>query len=57
MILSFQIPAKMLGYVAREGARGRVVGSGNMLQAGRSRFRFPIRSLIFSIHVILLVAL
>jgi hypothetical protein len=29
-------------------ARGSVVGWGTMLQAGRSRFRFPMRSLDFS---------
>jgi hypothetical protein len=28
------------------GARGNVVGWGTMLQAGRSRFRFPMRSLL-----------
>jgi hypothetical protein len=31
------------------GARGRVVGSGNMLQAGKSRVRFPMRSLDFQL--------
>jgi hypothetical protein len=30
-----------------KGARGSVVGYGIMLQAGRSRFRFPMRSLDF----------
>jgi hypothetical protein len=31
----------------KEGARGSVVGSGTMLQAGRSRVRFPMKSLDF----------
>jgi hypothetical protein len=35
------------------GARGRVVGLGSMLQAGRSRVWFPLRSLDFSIDLIL----
>jgi hypothetical protein len=35
------------------GARGSVVGSGTMLQAGKSRVRFPMRSLNFSIDLIL----
>jgi hypothetical protein len=35
------------------GARGSVVGSGTMLQAGRSRVRVPMRSLDFSIDLIL----
>jgi hypothetical protein len=39
------------------GARGSVVGSGTMLQAGRSRVRFPMRSLDFSIDPILPAAL
>jgi hypothetical protein len=33
------------------GARGSVVGWGTMLQAGRSRVRFPMRSLDFSIYL------
>jgi hypothetical protein len=39
------------------GARGSVVGWGTMLRAGRSRFRFPMRSLHFSIDLILPAAL
>jgi hypothetical protein len=39
------------------GARGCAVGWGTMLQAGRSRFRFPMRSLDFSIDQILPPAL
>jgi hypothetical protein len=39
------------------GARGRVVGSGTMLQAGRSRVRFPMRTLDFSVDLILPAAL
>jgi hypothetical protein len=35
------------------GARGSVVGWGTMLQAGRSRVRFPMRSLDFLIVLIL----
>jgi hypothetical protein len=35
------------------GARGGVVGWGTTLQAGRSRVPFPMRSLNFSIHLIL----
>jgi hypothetical protein len=34
-------------------ARGSVVGSGTMLQAGKSRVRFPVRSLDFAIDLIL----
>jgi hypothetical protein len=40
-----------------EGTRGSVVGSGTMLQAGRSRVRFPMRSLDFSIYLIWTMAL
>jgi hypothetical protein len=32
------------------------VGAGTMLQAGKSRVRFPVRSLGFSIYLILLTA-
>jgi hypothetical protein len=39
------------------GARGSVVGWGTMLQAGRSRARIPMRSLDFSIDLILAPAL
>jgi hypothetical protein len=35
------------------GARGSVAGQGIMLQAGRSRVRIPMRSLDFSIDLIL----
>jgi hypothetical protein len=35
------------------GTRDSVVGSGTMLQAGRSRVRFAMRSLDFSIFLIL----
>jgi hypothetical protein len=38
-------------------ARGSVVGRGTTLQAGRSRVRFPMRSLDFSIDLILPAAL
>jgi hypothetical protein len=38
-------------------SRGSVVGWGTMLQGGRSRVRFPMRSLDFSIDLILLAAL
>jgi hypothetical protein len=36
-----------------EGARGSIVGWGTALQAGRSQVRFPMRSLKFSIDLIL----
>jgi hypothetical protein len=39
------------------GARGSVVGRGTMLQAGRSRVRIAMRSLEFSIDLILPAAL
>jgi hypothetical protein len=39
------------------GARGIVIGWGNMLQARRSRVRFSIRSLDFSFYIILPAAL
>jgi hypothetical protein len=39
------------------GARGTVVGRGTMLQAVGPRVPFPIRSLDFSIHLILSAAL
>jgi hypothetical protein len=35
------------------GGRGSIVGSGIMLQTRKSRVRFPMRSLDFSIDVIL----
>jgi hypothetical protein len=35
------------------GARGSIVGWGTMLQTGRSRVRFSMRSLDFSFHLIL----
>jgi hypothetical protein len=37
--------------------RGSIVGSGTTLQAGRSRVRFPITSLDFSIDLILPAAI
>jgi hypothetical protein len=37
--------------------RGSVVGWGSMLQTGRSRVRLPMRSLDFSIDLILPAAL
>jgi hypothetical protein len=45
---------ELLSYVR---ARGSVVGSGSMLQAGRSRVRFPMTSLDFSINLMLQAAL
>jgi hypothetical protein len=48
----FKIP-----YTAVVGARGSVVRSGTMLQAGRSRDRVPMRSLDFSIDLILSAAI
>jgi hypothetical protein len=38
-------------------AHGNVVGWGTMLQVGRSRVQFPVRSLDFSVDLILPVAL
>jgi hypothetical protein len=40
-----------------EGARGSIVGWGTVLQAGRSRIRLPMRSLEFSVYLILPAAL
>jgi hypothetical protein len=37
------------GSVQKSGARGSVVGWGTMLQDGRSRIRFPMRSLDFQL--------
>jgi hypothetical protein len=39
------------------GARGSVVGWSIMLETGRSRFLFPVRSLDFSINLIIPAAL
>jgi hypothetical protein len=44
-------------YSVHTGAHGSVVGWGTMLQAGRSRVRFPMRSVDFSIDLILPAAL
>jgi type IV secretory pathway VirB2 component (pilin) len=44
------------GFNSNSGARGRVVGCGTMLQAGKSRVRVPIRWII-SVYIILLAAL
>jgi hypothetical protein len=40
-------------YLQAKGARGSVVALGTMLQAGRLRVRFPMRSSDFSIDLIL----
>jgi hypothetical protein len=40
-----------------QGARGSIVGWGTMLQAGSSRVRFRMRSLVFLIDLFLLAAL
>jgi cAMP phosphodiesterase len=40
-------------YFHLRGARGSVVGSGTMLQAGRSRVKIPMRSFDFSVDFIL----
>jgi hypothetical protein len=45
------------GYWSGMGAPCSVVGLGSMLQAGRSRIRFPVRSLDFTIDLILPAAL
>jgi hypothetical protein len=48
------VPLDILACTANAAwARGSVVGWGTVLQAGRSRFRFPMRSLDFSIDLIL----
>jgi hypothetical protein len=39
------------------GSRSSVVGWGTMLQAGRSRVRFPMRSVDFSVDLILPAAI
>jgi hypothetical protein len=44
-------------FIMDVGARGSVVVWGTMLQAGRSRVRFPMRSLDYSIYLILPMAL
>jgi hypothetical protein len=49
--------ANRVPYVDNSGARGYVVSSGTMLQAGRSRVRFPMRSFDFSTRIILPAAL
>jgi hypothetical protein len=46
-----------LQLIEPEGERGSVVGSGTMLQAGRSGIRFPMKSLDFSVDLILPAAL
>jgi hypothetical protein len=53
-----RVPAKFLPkLLTDEGARGKVFGWGTILQAERSRVRFPMRSLDFSIYLILPAAL
>jgi hypothetical protein len=47
----------MAGKIAHTGARGSVVIWGTMLQSGRWRDRLPMRSLDFSIDLILQAAL
>jgi hypothetical protein len=44
----------LINYI--RGARGSVVGSGTMLQAGKTQVQFLMRSLDFSVDLILLVA-
>jgi hypothetical protein len=51
------IDSKFGSAMSLNGARGSVVGSGTVLQDGRSRSRFPMRSLDFSIDLILPAAL
>jgi hypothetical protein len=50
-------PLHTLTIMLTRGACGSVVGSGTLLQAGRSRVRFPMRSLDFSIYLNLPAAL
>jgi hypothetical protein len=47
------IVVTLYGIMCKIGARGNIVGRGTILQGGRSRFWFPIRSLDFSIREIL----
>jgi hypothetical protein len=56
MPFSFLFLFKSFPFNRRE-ARGKVVGWGTVLQAGRTLVRFPMRSLDFSIGLILLAAL
>jgi hypothetical protein len=60
-ICNFIFPSSFLRnfgpHVNKWGARGSVVGWGFMLQAGRSLVRAPMRSLYFSVDLILPAAL
>jgi hypothetical protein len=47
----------MIKHVVLTVTSGSVVGSGTMLQAGRSRVPFPMRPLDFSVDLILPAAL
>jgi hypothetical protein len=60
--ISFRIAGAMCLFVVHflyvlRGARSSVVGSGTMLQVGRSRIRFPMWSLHFTFDLILPAAL
>jgi hypothetical protein len=55
-LISFSTTSVSICYTSR-GTRGSLVGLGTMLQAGRLRVRFPMKSLNFSIDLILSAAL
>jgi hypothetical protein len=57
IIRNYYFLSDLIGRTYSHGARGSVVGWGTMLQAGRSRVRFPMRSLDFSIDLILPAAI
>jgi hypothetical protein len=57
MVVTFKFWIKISYPWYRLGVRGSVVGWGTTLQAGRSRVRIPMRSLEFSVDLILPAAL
>jgi hypothetical protein len=57
LLSSITLDVNLVSLHAIRGARGSIVGWGNMLQAERSRVRSAMRSLDFSINLILAAAL
>jgi hypothetical protein len=55
--LTFSLKFYFILVLFHPGVRGNVVGLGTMLQGGKSRVRFPMKSLEFSVDVILPAAL